>query len=267
MFDQQAIASGEVRGSAPATREFALLDPTAIVDRIDAVVLSGGSAFGLAATDGAVRELESDGRGFETEYGNVPIVVGMSLFDLGVGSPSARPTEKDGADAVRSAAAHFDIGPVGAGCGATVAKWLGEPQPGGIGHASIRAGDVVVEAVVAVNAYGELLSAASGLGAYEGIAAGDFDWEALARPFKTAENTTIGVIITNAALTKTECSAMAKAGHDGMARALFPAHTAVDGDALVAVSRPIVEAAAGVVPTLAAVAVEQAISSVGGARP
>lgn len=267
VFDQPATASGEVRGSAPATREFALLDPTATVQRIDAVVLSGGSAFGLAAAGGVVRELEADGRGFETEYGRVPIVVGMSLFDLGVGLSTARPTEDDGAAAVRTAATAFDLGPVGAGSGATVAKWRGEPQPGGLGHAIVRADDVVVEAVVAVNAYGELLSSETGLGAYKEIAAAEFDWEALARPFRTGENTTIGVIITNAVLTKTECSTMARAGHDGMARALFPAHTAADGDALVAVSSPVVEAAPSVIATMASVAVEQAISSVGGARP
>ncbi|RZV41567.1 MAG: peptidase S58 family protein [Acidimicrobiales bacterium] len=266
LLDQPAVASGEVRGSAPATREFALLDPTATVSRIDAVVLSGGSAFGLAAADGVVAELEAEGVGFETDHGIVPIVVGMSLYDLGVGASRSRPVAEDGRVATQSATTAFMVGKVGAGTGATVGKWRDAPTPGGLVHARAEAGPLVVEALIAVNAYGDVITPDS-REALAGMADGTFDWSSIATPFRSGENTTIGVIITNAELSKTECRLVAESGHDGMARAIFPAHTGADGDALVAVSRPLVDAPLAQVRTLAAVVVEKAITSLAEPRP
>jgi L-aminopeptidase/D-esterase-like protein len=138
-----AVASGEIRGGAPATRELALLDPSKMVPAIDAVVLSGGSAFGLAACDGVMSWLEEQGRGFETPFGRVPIVVGMSLFDLGVGDGSVRPGAPQGRAAAESAGGWVvALGAVGAWTGATVGKWLGPEhvRPGGIASATMRAG-------------------------------------------------------------------------------------------------------------------------------
>lgn len=223
VFPPNTIASGEVRGGAPATREFALLNPLNLVQTIDAVVLSGGSAFGLAAADGVVRGLAEQGRGFPTQHGVVPIVVGLSLYDLGVGDASVRPGADEGYAAMRSASTgEVELGPVGAGTGATTDKWSGSARDSGLGSATVRAGELVVSALIAVNAFGAI---------DDGTATTDPGPPA---GFSLGENTTIGVIATNAVADKALCHLMAQSGHDGMARALRPAHTMADGDALVA---------------------------------
>jgi L-aminopeptidase/D-esterase-like protein len=250
LLPEGAVASGEVRGGAPGTREFDLLAPERTVTRVDAVVLAGGSAFGLAACDGVVRWCEERGLGFPTAAGPVPIVVGAVLYDLMVGSASARPGPDEGyAACVVAGAEPFATGAVGAGTGATVAKWHGREhaRPGGIGTASMRDGEVTVGALVAVNAFGDRLGSAVPA---ELDAGGAFT------------NTTIGVIATNVALDKVGCLLVAQAGHDGLARALEPAHATVDGDALVAVAVGPVVATVDQVRILAARAVEQAILSV-----
>ncbi len=234
------VASGEVRGGAPASRELALLDPVRTVATVDAVVLSGGSAFGLAAADGVMPALEAQGRGFETRVGVVPIVVGLSLFDLAVGDATVRPGPVEGRLALDAATTDdHAVGLVGAGTGATVGKWGGEPQPGGIGAATRRSGPFTVSALIAVNAYGFVDDGTSvddigppkrpeiepddGGAAAAGSDAGD-----------TATNTTIGIVVTNARLDKVGCHLLAQSAHDGLARSLLPAHTAADGDAIVA---------------------------------
>ncbi len=263
-FDGPVVASGEVRGSAPATREFALLDPTRSVQSVDAVVLSGGSAFGLAAGSGVADSLEVEGVGFETKFGVVPIVVGMSLFDLGVGDASVRPTPADGAAALAACAPRFEVGAVGAGAGATVGKWRGPDhvRAAGIGWATARRDDLIVGALIAVNAVGDLVVDAAGAEVADAVADGSFDWPKAESPL--AENTTIGVVVTNGRFTKTQCRLLAEAGHDGLARALIPAHGPADGDAIVAVAQPLTDQAADDLATariLAAVAVERAIAS------
>ena len=225
-------ASGEVRGGAPATREFALLSPERLVSVVDAVVLAGGSAFGLAAADGVMEVLEAEGRGFDTLHGRVPIVVAMALYDLGVGDASVRPGAAAGRHAARNRSAASETGAVGAGAGATVSKWLGaeNAEPGGLGIATVRRDELVVSAIVALNAAGSPPPAGDEL--LEGVATGLFDqWPERANPFS---NTTLGVIVTNAALTKLECFWVAQGGHDGLARSLVPAHSRSDGDAVVA---------------------------------
>lgn len=248
LLPEGTVASGEVRGGAPGTREFDLLAPERLVDRVDAVMLCGGSAFGLAACDGAMRWLEERERGFPTSAGPVPIVVGMVLFDLMVGSASVRPDASAGYAACEAAGVQFDVGRVGAGTGATVAKIGGAAtvRPGAVGTASVREGDLVVAALFAVNAYGDLRGGTS--------PAVDFGAPSF-------ENTTIGVIATNARLAKVQCLLVAQGGHDGLARALDPVHATVDGDAVVAAATGAVEAPVDVVRALAARASEEAIRS------
>lgn len=266
VFPEGTVASGEVRGGAPATREFALLDPTRTVASVDAVVMSGGSAFGLAAGDGAMRVLEAAGRGFETAAGRVPIVVGMGIYDLAVGRADVRPGPAEGAAATSAALAAIDgpvaVGRVGVGTGATLGKWRGREhaRAGGLGAAVVRRDDVVVAALVVVNAVGEIddgVAAAAILdGAWEG-------WPAPVGDPEGAEATTVGLVVTNAALDKVGCHLVAQGGHNGLARALVPAHTRGDGDAIVAAATGEVEAPVDVVRLLATMAVESAVRFVG----
>lgn len=272
MFPEGAVASGEVRGGAPATREWALLDPLRTVDRIDAVVLSGGSAFGLAAGDGAMRWMEERGRGFATPAGPVPIVVGMSLFDLMVGDGSVRPDANAGYAACDAATADGWVGgAVGAGTGATVGKWRGweHASAGGVGVSTRSHGDLVVAALIAVNALGDVdlgqapglepveLEAAGWLGSTPDVGFGDVGGGDVGGD----ANTTIGVVVTNTRLTKGQCHLVAQSGHDGLARSLLPAHTGSDGDALVAAATGRVDAPLPAIRQLAVTAVADAVRS------
>ena len=250
LLPEGTVASGEVRGGAPGTREFALLDPQRLVRHVDAVVLTGGSAFGLAACDGVVRWLEERGRGFTTSVGTVPIVVGAVLFDLLVGDASVRPGPAEGYLACEAATGgSIAVGSVGAGTGATVGKHRGREhaRPGGLGTATERDGELVVAALMAVNAFGDIV----GRG---GTATTD-----ATRAAEAFTNTTIGVVATNARLDKVGCLHAAQAGHDGLARALDPVHLSVDGDAVVAVATGQVEATVDAVRVLAARAVASAV--------
>jgi L-aminopeptidase/D-esterase-like protein len=260
LFPDGTVASGDVRGGAPATRELELLDPRRTVSRIDAAVLTGGSAFGLAAADGAMRFCEERGMGFATPVGPVPIVVALALFDLAVGDPAARPGPDEGyAACVAAIDGPVELGLIGAGAGATVAK-LGLPRdrrPGGLVSAAAEGGGLRVAALVAVNASGTP-------GADDRMAldlAGAHD-VAEARVTGTGfVNTTIGVVATNARLDKMACHLVAQGGHDGLARSLFPAHTRADGDAFVAAATGEVEADVDVVRALAVHVVAEAVRS------
>ncbi|HLY84517.1 MAG TPA: P1 family peptidase, partial [Acidimicrobiales bacterium] len=188
LFPAGTVASGEVRGGAPGTREWALLAPERTVARLDAVVLAGGSAFGLAACDGVVRWCEERGIGFPTGAGPVPIVVGAVIFDLMVGDPAVRPGASAGyAACVSATTGEVSTGSVGAGTGATVGKWRGPDgvKPGGIGSAVHHSGRLVVGALVAVNAFGDVRSGAQ------------LDWPVLPATASEStaafEHTTIGV--------------------------------------------------------------------------
>ncbi len=271
VLPEGSVASGEIRGGAPATREFALLDPLRTVANVDAVVLSGGSAFGLAAGTGVAEWLEEQDRGFKTAHGRVPIVVGMSLYDLGVGDASVRPTAANGRAAAESASSEAGpLGAIGAGIGATVGKWAGRDlaTPGGLGAATYRSGDVIVSALIAVNAVGFI---------DDGTSLADIGPPAMSAPADPANtdptntdptntdptNTTIGIIVTNATADKTLCHWLAQSGHDGLARSLLPAHTSADGDALVAVATGEVEADPLHLRLLAQQAVAAAVRSLG----
>lgn len=260
IFPEGTTASGEIRGGAPASREFGLLGVDRMVEEINAVVLSGGSAFGLAAVDGVVEWCVEQDLGFSTAGGVVPIVVGLSLFDLNVGDGSVRPVGSDGRHAAESALPDFAIGRVGAGTGAAMAKWgTDEATAAGIGCSIVRVGELIVSALFAVNAAGHIDDGSIPAA----IADGSFDSWPDSPPF---ENTTIGVVATNAKLTKVECHLVAQGAHDGFARALFPSHLRSDGDAVVAAATGQHDAEIDVVRTAAIVATEQAIRSVGDTR-
>ena len=246
-------ASGEVRGGAPASREFSLLSPERSVDRVHAVCLSGGSAFGLAACDGVAAELEGGDVGYATPAGPVPIVVGLSLYDLGVGDSSIRPGAEEGRAACLAAVGGgVDVGRIGAGVGTTVGKWddPGDATPGGTVAARVESDGVAVVALLAVNA------------------AGWIDDGSEHRPHAAqstfGSNTTIGVILTDASLDKVSCLLVAQGGHGGLARAIVPSHTGRDGDALVAAATGTGANGAtdvDLVRWMAAEAVEQAVRS------
>jgi len=246
-----SVASGEVRGGAPGTREFELLVPGRLVTHVDVVMLSGGSAFGLATCDGAMRWCTENNLGYPTlKSGPVPIVVGAIIFDLAVGDGSVRP-DADAGYAACAAAIDGPIaeGRVGAGTGASIGK-IGGPKktrPGGVGTATERDGDLAVSALIVANAAGHLRDPSAAASPWQ------------AAPMTPLENTTIGVIVTNASLDKVGCHLVAQSGHHGIARAFDPSHTRFDGDALVSVATGEVEADVDRVRYLAAHAVEAAI--------
>ncbi len=239
-----ATASGEIRGGAPATRETALLEPGRSVEHIDAVVFSGGSAFGLAAADGVVEFLAERGRGFPTRGGPVPIVPAAAIYDL-VESENERPDAAAGRAAAEAAerGERLLAGPVGAGRGATVGKWRGPEHAvaGGLGTASGHAGDAVVGALAVVNAIGDVVdadgrplaasSAPPEVGPFPDVA-----------PFEAGTSTTLVLVATDAVCTKSECHLLAQSGHHGIARAVHPSHTRHDGDLVVAVATGAAEA-------------------------
>jgi L-aminopeptidase/D-esterase-like protein len=230
----ETVASCEIRGGAPATRETALLEPGRTVQHVDAFVLTGGSAFGLAAADGVMRALAEQGRGFPTRGGPVPLVPAAAIFDL-VSSEGMKPGPEEGraalAAALREPARDLEIGLVGAGRGATVGKWRGGEHavPGGLGSASAREGDVVVGALVVVNAVGDVY-AEDGTVLAGSSAAPDAPPFPAPEPFEEAGNTTLAVVVTNARCTKLECRLLAESAHHGLVRAIHPSHTRHDGD-------------------------------------
>ena len=268
-----AVAGVDVRGAAPGTRETDLLNPLNLVEQVHAIVLSGGSAFGLDAASGVMRYLEERKIGFSTSYGVVPIVPAAILFDLGVGDPKVRP----GADCGYAAASAASAGPVeegtvGAGAGATIGKMLGmeRAMKGGIGTAAITLPDgLTVAALVAVNAYGDVIDPATGrvvAGVRTEDGRGLADARVLLRTGAAqkrpiGESSTIGVVATNAKLTKTQATKVAQMAHDGLARSITPVHSLADGDTLFALATGTLAGEADVsrVGALAAEAVADAV--------
>lgn len=241
LFDAPSVCSGHVAGGAPGTRDGDMLDPTCLVERANAILLTGGSAFGLAAADGVMRFLAEKKAGFAVGNDRIPIVPAAVIYDRAVGEPSF-PTPGDGykacANAVYSAS---KSGPVGVGCGATVGKFSKALKPGrgGFGAVCIRMpSGALMGAVVAVNAYGNVVDPKTGE-----IVAGASDKSGKKVPFGAAkrsgragENTAIGAVVTNALMTKTQAKRVSMAAHDGLARTILPSHTLYDGDIIYAVS-------------------------------
>jgi L-aminopeptidase/D-esterase-like protein len=277
-----AVCGVDVRGAAPGTRETDLLDPSNSVERVHALLLAGGSAFGLDAASGVVAWLEARGIGLPVGAVRVPIVPAAILFDLGVGDPSIRPDAAAGRAACEAASdAPPAEGSVGAGAGATVGKlWgMGRAMRGGVGTAALRVGGATVGALVAVNAVGDVIDPAHGraiagarsadgtrlVGTTTTLLAGD-----LPPVLEPGGATTIGVVATDVALDKAQCRKLAQAAHDGLARTIDPVHTAFDGDTLFALStgrhrapvHPLVLGAAAA--TVTAIAVLRAVRAAHG---
>jgi len=271
--DRPAVAGVDVRGAAPGTRETDLLRPGNLVQHVHAVVLAGGSAFGLDAASGVMRYLAERGVGFQFGRAIVPIVPAAILFDLGIGRHDRWPTADAGYRAAASARRRTPEGNVGAGTGATIGKALGleRAMKGGLGTASERGhGGLIAGAIAAVNASGDVVDPATGrivAGArrpdgkfadtVEVLRAGKL-W----RPEAPGENTVLVVVATNAALTKEQANRLATVCHDGLARAVRPAHTPSDGDVVFTLATgdvPVDLAGYRAVEALATLAVERAI--------
>jgi L-aminopeptidase/D-esterase-like protein len=244
------IGSGEVRGGAPGPRETDLLRPGMLVHEVNAVLVTGGSAFGLAAADGVMRWLEERGVGFDTQVAKVPIVPAAVLFDLSVGDPLARPGPEAGYASCEAASEEVPEGKVGAGTGATVA---GRTAEGGVGTAAVSKDGLTVGALAAVNAYGEIVDD-------EGTAiAGAPSGHEPEQPTLGLTNTTIVVVATNARLIRERAHLLAIAAHDGLARAVRPAHTMWDGDTVFTLATGTTEAEQSVLERMAEEAVADAI--------
>ena len=246
-----AVGGIAIRGGAPCSRETEILAPMrGVAPRlVHGAVLAGGSVFGLAATDGVVRWLSERGIGLQTGHACIPIVPALGLYDLGIGDPERRPDAAAGCAACAAAGASAAEGRVGAGTGATVGK-MGQNRSmkGGLGSASITLPDgLVVAALVAVNAVGDVIDPATG-NVVAGVRTDDGKGLADARTLlrsgallrraqpRSGENTTIGVVATNAKLTKVQAQKVAQMAHDGFARAIYPVHTQVDGDTVFALA-------------------------------
>jgi L-aminopeptidase/D-esterase-like protein len=276
-----ATAGVDVRGGAPGTRETDLLASTALVQRVHAVMLAGGSAFGLDAASGAMRYLAEHHIGFKTAAGHVPIVPSAILFDLNLGSKDIRPDAAMGYVACEAACSARPLeGNAGAGTGASVGKLFGTAlgMKSGLGTSSIRVGSLIVGALIAVNSLGDVIDPSTGQlvaglrsGRLGPIRVGGKAYladtlQALRTvPGRTIlrlaqrSNTVIGVIATNARLSKPEATKVAQMAHDGLARAIRPVHTMLDGDALFALSTGRVGADVTAVGAFAAEAVTLAV--------
>ena len=243
-----AVAGVDVRGAAPGTRETDLLSPVNLVDRVHAVMLAGGSAWGLDAASGAMRWLEERGAGFDVRVGRLPIVPAAVLFDLLLGDARIRPDAAAGYAACEAASARRPSeGNVGAGTGAAVGKIFGidRAMKGGIGTASLTVNGVTVGALVACNALGDVVDPDTAQVVAGARTAGGkklMDTRRallrgeMPRPLLAGTNTTIGVIATDAVLTKVQATKLAQMAHDGLARSINPVHTMSDGDTLFALA-------------------------------
>ena len=265
-----AVGGVDVRGSAPGTRETDLLHPVNLVDRVHAICLAGGSAFGLAAADGVMNYLEKERIGLDTGFGIVPIVPAAALYDLSLGDALVRPDAKMGFEAVRKASNRKVLeGNVGAGCGASVGKLGGfdRAMKSGLGTASrILQNGLIVGAIVVVNAVGEvrdhltnevLAGVRDKNGAIRNIEQVLTDHEF--SPIPTGTNTTIAVVASNAVLTKSQVNKVAQMSHNGLARTIYPVHTMNDGDTIFSLATGKVNVPVDVVGTLSADVLAEAV--------
>jgi L-aminopeptidase/D-esterase-like protein len=248
LCEQGVVAGVAVRGAAPGTRETDLLDPQNTIEQVHALLLTGGSAFGLAAADGVMHWLEEHGHGVQVGPARVPIVPAAVLFDLWVGDARIRPDASAGYAACQAArSAHPAQGCVGAGTGASVGKLfgIGKAMKGGIGTASIKVGAITVAALVAVNAIGDVVDPDTGkviAGARGDDGRTPLDTLAalcdgqLPAHLMQGMATTIGIVATDAQLTKAQTNKLASMAHAGLARSINPVHTTSDGDALFALA-------------------------------
>jgi L-aminopeptidase/D-esterase-like protein len=269
--EKGAVAGVDVRGGAPGTRETDLLNPVNLVDKAHAIYLSGGSAFGLDGATGVMKYLEEKGIGLDVVLTKVPIVPGAVLFDLGVGDYRIRPDARMGYDACLNASEEeVRQGNIGAGTGATVGKIFGglRCMKSGLGTASFKSQELIIGAIVAVNCLGDVIDPENGE-IIAGVLSEDRKDFANTMSFlrnfpqKTkdnfSKNTTIGVIATNAKLTKAGAAKVAIMAQDGYARAIIPSHTMFDGDTIFCMATGEVEAGVNVVGAIAAEVMARAI--------
>lgn len=272
LCENGAAAGVDVRGGGPASRETELLKPINMVEQIHAVMLSGGSAYGLDAGAGAMSYLEEKGAGFDVGVGVVPIVCGASLFDLVVGDPKCRPDKEMGYQACLNAT-DGDVaeGNVGAGTGASVGKFLGieHMMKSGLGTYAVQIGELKVGAIVAVNALGDVVDVDTGK-RIAGLL--NEDHTKLSNTEETmyaqydqdknvfSGNTTIGCIVTNAKLTKSQANKLASIAHNGFARAIRPVHTMADGDTIFVMATGEAEALPDAVGALATDVMARAVN-------
>lgn len=260
-------AGVDVRGGGPATRETDLLNPINMVQKIHAVCLSGGSAFGLDAASGVMRYLEEQDCGHDMGFVKVPIVCGASLFDLGVGDVACRPNAQMGYDACINIQKEIQEGNVGAGTGASVGKLMGKAHAmkSGLGTYGVQVGDVQVAAIVAVNACGNVVDEKTGeqlagiLINNQVIPTEEVMLQMLTQPLPEG-NTTIGCIVTNAKLDKAQCTKVAGIAHNGYARSIRPVHTMSDGDSIFVMATGEVEVQADIIGILATDCMAKAIN-------
>jgi len=272
LCEKGAWAGVDVRGGGPASRETELLKPVNMVEQIHAVMLSGGSAYGLDAGSGAMAFLEENKIGFDVGVGVVPIVCGASLFDLVVGDPKCRPDKAMGYEACKNAGSGpLAEGNAGAGTGATVGKFQGiaHMMKSGLGIYAVQIGDLQVAAIVAVNALGDVIDVDTGK-RIAGLL--NEDNTALSNTEETmyaqyaedknvfSGNTTIGCIITNAKLTKSQANKLASIAHNGFARAIRPVHTMADGDTIFVMATGEVEVMPDAVGALATDVMARAVN-------
>lgn len=268
--EEGATGGVDVRGSAPGTRETDLFQAEKMIDKVHAVVLSGGSAFGLDAASGVMNYLEEKGIGFDVGVTKVPIVASAVIFDLDIGAHHIRPDFKMGYAAAKNATSEDTLqGNVGCGLGATIGKILGPAyaMKAGLGSASVRVGELVVSAMVAVNSFGDIYDPNNNqqiAGVY------DYKQKKLLNTLELMkeknqeltfdlQNTTIGVVATNARLTKAQANKVAQIAHNGLARTINPVHTMVDGDTIFTMATNKLEADINLVGSLAAEAMSKAI--------
>ena len=269
LFDKAVPAGADVRGGGPASRESQLANPLMMIDQINGILLSGGSAFGLDAAGGVQRFLEERGIGYDVGVAKVPLVPQACLFDLAVGRADIRPDAAMAYEACVNASKDMPAqGNAGAGCGCTIGKFRGGKycMKSGFGTFALACGEVRVGAAVAVNALGDVVEngkVIAGLLNEEGTGLSDSRKEMLESMGNPADfahqNTTLGIIVTNAAFSKAMLCKIAGMTHNGYARAICPVHTMADGDTVYAVSAGDVQADVSIVGMMAAYAMEHAI--------
>ncbi len=274
IISEQGMGAGlDIRGGGPASRDSGLLDPLTAADVVHAVVLGGGSAFGLGASNGVMEYLEKRGIGFDVGVTKVPLVVQSDIFDLTVGDKDVRPDPAMGYEAAKNAmeSPNYKDGNYGAGCGATVGKISGMDtcMKTGIGSYAIEIGPLQIGAIVVVNSLGDIYDWRTGK-KIAGLLAEDkkgfrdtvtlMEGSIDVRENKFVDNTTIGAIITNAKFTKSQLCKIAGMTHNGFARSIRPVHTTADGDSIYALSTGDVNADMDLVGTLAAEVMSEAIT-------
>jgi L-aminopeptidase/D-esterase-like protein len=259
------VSSCDIRGSSPSSREVEHLHPDRRLTEIHAVLMTGGSAFGLAAAEGVVSSLEEQGIGYSTPIGPIPIVPGAVVFDLGTADPDARPGVAAGRSACEDAREEgVDTGRIGAGTGATVGKWAGRQfsSPGGVGIANVEEAGASVAAIAVVNSIGDVVAADGSVIAGTTSPSPEFTLPVQrdrdgAEPFPA--NTVLVTVVTSATLDKRDVRWLASRGSDGIAQSVRPAHTRYDGDVVFAVAAPGPEVSVDLLGHLATQAVAGAV--------